>query len=173
MVEIQIPAAQANTLLNANFTTYVHEATNTTHVRTLAYSLPDDVSNHVAFIYPTTQFIPPANNKVQVKAIQPPAAVSKRSRSRRADIPAECAQVITPACLQAIYNIPATPATDHAAASQVTQQMQQQQAQMNPMAGAGQDPDKQFKAEAENLAVVEHYSVLDDVETRLLQRVAA
>ena len=111
MVEIQIPAAQANTLLNANFTTYVHEATNTTHVRTLAYSLPDDVSNHVAFIYPTTQFIPPANNKVQVKAIQPPAAVSKRSRSRRADIPAECAQVITPACLQAIYNIPATPAT--------------------------------------------------------------
>ena len=111
MVEIQIPASQANTLLNANFTTYVHEATNTTHVRTLAYSLPDDVSNHVAFIYPTTQFIPPANNKVQVKAIQPPAAVSKRSRSRRADIPAECAQVITPACLQAIYNIPATPAT--------------------------------------------------------------
>ena len=111
MVTIQLSAAKANSLLNANFTTYVHEASNTTMVRTLAYSLPDDVSNHVAFIYPTTQFIPPANNKVQVKAIQPPAAVSKRSRSRRADIPAECAQVITPACLQAIYNIPATPAT--------------------------------------------------------------
>lgn len=47
--------------------------------------------------------------------------------------------------------------------------MQQQQAQMNPMAGPGQDPDKQFKAEAENLAVVEHYSVLDDVEERLLE----
>ena len=39
----------------------------------------------------------------------------------------------------------------------------------NPMAGPGQDPDKQFKGEAENLAVVEHYSVLDDVEDRLLE----
>ena len=37
--------------------------------------------------------------------------LSKRTRSRRADIPAQCAQVISPACLQAIYNIPATPAT--------------------------------------------------------------
>lgn len=48
-----------------------------------------------------------------------------------------------------------------------------QQTQMNPMGGPGQDPDKQFKAEAENLTVVEHYSVLDDVEERLLQRIAA
>ncbi|KAF4122940.1 Integral membrane protein DUF106 [Geosmithia morbida] len=55
------------------------------------------------------------------------------------------------------------------AASQLNQQMQAQQ-MPNPMAaGPGQDPDKQFKAEAENLAVVEHYSVLDDVEDRLLE----
>jgi hypothetical protein len=47
--------------------------------------------------------------------------------------------------------------------------MQAQQMQMNPMGGPGQDPDKQFKAEAENLAVIEHYSVLDDVEERLLE----
>jgi len=37
------------------------------------------------------------------------------------------------------------------------------------MGGPGQDPDKQFKAESENLAVIEHYSVLDDVEERLLE----
>lgn len=36
------------------------------------------------------------------------------------------------------------------------------------MFGPGVDPDKQFKAEAENLAVIEHYSVLDGVEERLL-----
>lgn len=59
-----------------------------------------------------------------------------------------------------------------AAASQVAQQMQQQQAPMQ-MGGPGQDPDKQFKAEAENLAVVEHYSVLDDVEERLLAGIKA
>lgn len=42
---------------------------------------------------------------------------------------------------------------------------------MGPMGGPGQDPDKMFKAEAENLAVIEHYSVLDDVEERLLAKI--
>lgn len=39
------------------------------------------------------------------------------------------------------------------------------------MFGPGQDPDKQFQAEAENLAVIDHYSVLDDIEDRLLESV--
>ncbi|KAF1730367.1 hypothetical protein ACQRIT_000974 [Beauveria bassiana] len=56
------------------------------------------------------------------------------------------------------------------AASQLAQQMQAQQMPMNPMGGPGVDIDKQFKAEAENLQVVEHYSVLDEVEDRLLAR---
>lgn len=52
--------------------------------------------------------------------------------------------------------------------------MAQQMGQMGPQQGAqmfgpGVDPDKQFLGEAENLAVIEHYSVLDDVEHRLLQ----
>lgn len=61
--------------------------------------------------------------------------------------------------------------SDHLpAASQVAQQMQQQQMPVGPMA-PGQDPSKMFKAEAENLAVIEHYSVLDGIEERLLQRI--
>jgi ER membrane protein complex subunit 3 len=52
--------------------------------------------------------------------------------------------------------------------------MSQQMAQMNPAAntnpfGPGQDPDKLFLAEAENLEVMEHYSILDGVEERLLR----
>ncbi|KAH8591989.1 integral membrane protein DUF106-domain-containing protein [Bisporella sp. PMI_857] len=55
-------------------------------------------------------------------------------------------------------------------ASQTAQQM----GQMGPGAGAnmfgpGQDPDKQFQAEAENLAVQAHHYVLDGVEDRLLK----
>lgn len=61
-----------------------------------------------------------------------------------------------------------------AAASQMAAQMNQMGAQGTPqMFGPGVDPDKQFQAEAENLAVIEHYSVLDDVETRLLQGIKA
>lgn len=53
-------------------------------------------------------------------------------------------------------------------------QMSQQMAQMNPAAnanpfGPGQDPDKMFLAEAENLEVMEHYSILNGVEERLLR----
>ena len=56
------------------------------------------------------------------------------------------------------------------AASQMTQQMSgMNQQAANPFA-PGQDPNKQFMAEAENLAVIEHYSVLDGVEERLLAR---
>lgn len=52
--------------------------------------------------------------------------------------------------------------------------MAQQMSQMNPgAAGAGvfqpgQDPDKVFQGEAENLEVLEHWYVLDGVEKRVL-----
>ncbi|CRK26927.1 hypothetical protein VDGD_03279 [Verticillium dahliae] len=56
------------------------------------------------------------------------------------------------------------------AASQMAQQMGQMGPPQNAqMFGPGQDPDKLFQGEAENIAVVEHYSVLDEVEQRLLQ----
>jgi ER membrane protein complex subunit 3 len=48
------------------------------------------------------------------------------------------------------------------------------QAGMNPMAGmqqnplAAQDPDKLFKAEAENLELVQHEWILDGIEERLV-----
>ena len=57
MITFQIPAEKANALLNANYTTYIHEKTNTTMVRTLSYSLPASVSPHVSFVYPTTQYV--------------------------------------------------------------------------------------------------------------------
>ena len=60
--------------------------------------------------------------------------------------------------------------TRQKAASQMAQQM----GQVNPGAGGqgpfqpGQDPDKIFQSEAENLEVSEHWYVLDRVEDRLL-----
>ncbi len=55
----------------------------------------------------------------------------------------------------------------------MAQQMGQAAPQAPQMFGPGVDPDKQFLAEAENIAVIEHYSVLDDVEQRLLDGVKA
>ena len=59
--------------------------------------------------------------------------------------------------------------TETLAASQMAQQSQGMAPQAPNMFGPGVDPDKQFQTEAENLAVIDHYSVLDGVEERLLQ----
>lgn len=55
------------------------------------------------------------------------------------------------------------------AASQVAQQMAQQQMGANPMGGA-EDPDKIFNAEGENLEVIDHRYILEGVEDRLLAK---
>jgi hypothetical protein len=44
-------------------------------------------------------------------------------------------------------------------------------AMMNPMQ-PGQDPDKLFLSEAENLEVMEHFCILDGVEERILRNFA-
>lgn len=43
---------------------------------------------------------------------------------------------------------------------------------INPF-GPGQDPDKMFLAEAENLEVMEHYCILDGIEERLIQKLSS
>lgn len=56
---IEVPVEKANTLLAANFTTFIHTETNTPMVRTLEYSLPASLGEHVSFVYPTTQYVLP------------------------------------------------------------------------------------------------------------------
>ena len=50
--------------------------------------------------------------------------------------------------------------------------------QMNPTMGVnpfqpGQDPDKLYLSEAENLEVMEHFCILDGVEERVLYKLKA
>ncbi|KAI0642668.1 subtilisin-like protein [Trametes meyenii] len=110
LLQIAVPMDKANALLNANFSAFVHDASNTTLWRTESYSVPADVAQHLAFVYPTTQFIPPPTRKPEVRVVNR-FPKTRRAVSKRADVPAQCAQEVIPACLQALYNIPATPAT--------------------------------------------------------------
>ena len=54
-LSINVPVSQANALLNANFNEYPHDASNTAAIRTLSYSVPETLKDHLAFVYPTTQ----------------------------------------------------------------------------------------------------------------------
>ena len=55
MLSVRVPVRQANALLGASFSMFIHEDTNTTMMRTLSYSLPDTLHDHISFVYPTTQ----------------------------------------------------------------------------------------------------------------------
>ncbi|KAJ7245337.1 family S53 protease-like protein [Mycena rebaudengoi] len=97
MLEISIPVAKANDLLNTDFSVFTHVDSGVTSIRTLAYSIPATLKEHIDFFHPTTSFTRPLQSRAMFKAIHA--------------VPASCATQITPSCLQSMYGIPATPAT--------------------------------------------------------------
>lgn len=48
-----IPVSKANDMLGANFSVFTHEATGRQTIRTLEYSIPVDLAQHVDLIHPT------------------------------------------------------------------------------------------------------------------------
>jgi tripeptidyl-peptidase-1 len=52
----KVPLAQANTLLGASYQTYRHTETNESVIRTVGYSLPAALHEHVQTVAPTTYF---------------------------------------------------------------------------------------------------------------------
>ncbi|KAJ7595201.1 family S53 protease-like protein [Mycena floridula] len=100
-LSIVVPLSKANTLLNARFTEFFHEPSGTTAIRTMQYSIPNDLRDHIELVHPTTSFVAPLSRSAKFTA-----------HSRRA-LPADpsCNSQVTPTCLQELYGIPATPAT--------------------------------------------------------------
>ncbi|KAJ7866003.1 hypothetical protein B0H14DRAFT_3442559 [Mycena olivaceomarginata] len=107
MLEIKIPVSQANDLLSAEFSVFIHVETGKTIIRTLQYSLPALLTQHVEFFHPTTIFAPPLRSKPKLVA----ASSAKRATTGSDDLPDSCTSTINPACLQELYRIPTTPAT--------------------------------------------------------------
>ncbi|KAH9919439.1 subtilisin-like protein [Epithele typhae] len=108
-VSVDIPVSKANQLLNADFTVFTNEATGKQAVRTMSYSLPDELRGHVDLIHPTVVF-PIA------KTIDPSVKSAARRRTFHTPVPRQftpsCDDDNFPSCLQALYNIPLTPAVN-------------------------------------------------------------
>ncbi|KAJ6484875.1 family S53 protease [Mycena sanguinolenta] len=107
MLEIKIPVSQANDLLSAEFSVFTHADTGKTIIRTLQYSLPAALTQHVEFFHPTTIFVPPLSSVPKFVS----HSSAKRATSGTDSIPNSCNSNVTPECLQALYGIPTTPAT--------------------------------------------------------------
>ena len=94
-------------MFNTQFGTFTHTGSNTSYIRTLNYSLPAQVADAINAVHPTTSFSGPSKRS-PVLALE--SSIQKRELKERATAPSSCGTQITPACLQALYNIPATPA---------------------------------------------------------------
>ncbi|KAF8142689.1 family S53 protease [Mycena galopus ATCC 62051] len=109
VLQISLPASQANALFAAQFSAFTHTASGTSSIRTLSYSLPAALTEHIQFVHPTVVFTPPLSNPPGMTAIN-----HKRDDEmlkRTGAVPASCTSKITPACVQALYGIPTTKAT--------------------------------------------------------------
>ncbi|KAK7042012.1 family S53 protease-like protein [Favolaschia claudopus] len=105
-ISVTLPVSKANTLFGAKYTNFTHSNLAAPITRTLSLSLPAELAPHVQVVHPSTAFT----------TTQARLAPRISKREPNATIPAGCdtsdpQNSITPACLQALYNIPTTPAT--------------------------------------------------------------
>jgi tripeptidyl-peptidase I len=107
-ISINVPVSKADDLFATNFEDFVHIESGERMVRTLQYSIPQDLLQHIDLVHPTTTFVKPLVKR-PVMSLPVPGTVNVTERALGA--PSSCNSVVTPACLQSLYGIPKTRAT--------------------------------------------------------------
>ncbi|KAJ7731325.1 family S53 protease-like protein [Mycena maculata] len=116
-VSITLPVSQANELFAAQFEIFSHPELTNTITRTLSVSLPSELVGHVDVVHPTTEFTQP---NVRLLPVASTIQLNKRATPAASCNSSLASGVVTPACLQALYGIPTTPATQKTNALLVT-----------------------------------------------------
>ncbi|KAF7364430.1 Family S53 protease-like protein [Mycena sanguinolenta] len=106
-VSITLPVSKANTLFATKFERFTHPALNGPITRTLSVSLPSELVGHVDVIHPTTAFV-----SQDVRLVPRMRRLTGRDGPASSCNSSDPAGVITPTCLQELYGIPSTPATE-------------------------------------------------------------
>lgn len=98
-ITFTVPIYTANNLFDTEFHSFVHVPSGKRAIRTLQYSIPKELRSHISVVHPATSF-----------DLAKPLGISV-SYGNQGQINASCADTITPQCLQDLYEIPTTPAT--------------------------------------------------------------
>ncbi|GAW04922.1 family S53 protease [Lentinula edodes] len=131
-ITFNVSVGTAGSMLNATYKVYEHTASGKQSVRTLEYSVPEEVREHIRAIHPTTSFYHSAgariislsghhksstpqadsvNNKASSASTSSSTSTSSSSSSAAA-LPtstasfSKCNDTVTPACLQTLYGLP-------------------------------------------------------------------
>ncbi|KAI0199902.1 peptidase S8/S53 domain-containing protein [Astrocystis sublimbata] len=108
---------KANELLNTTFAWYQYEKGGSPKLRTLDYSIPDELASQIDLIQPTTRFGQLGARKSSIFDMQilgPADGDEKKAKiAATGAAKADCrTSQITPACLKSLYNIQYTPSAD-------------------------------------------------------------
>ncbi|EJF62034.1 subtilisin-like protein [Dichomitus squalens LYAD-421 SS1] len=107
-IGVDIAVSKANSLFDADFTTFAYQSSGKQVVRTLSYSLPEALQGHVDLVHPTINFPKP----IDLRLPKTKRAFHEIVPMKR-DVASTCANGTIPACLQDLYQIPTTPATNN------------------------------------------------------------
>jgi tripeptidyl-peptidase I len=120
-VSLSIPVGQLEQMLGTKYHIYKHSATETTLIRTTSYSLPSILHDHVTVVTPSTYFsLPKPHAKTSfvqhiedfsLAALNGAINIATNSGLGTEPLPVSptCDLQVTPACLNALYNISYTP----------------------------------------------------------------
>jgi tripeptidyl-peptidase-1 len=56
-IQASIPAGMANNMFNADFKLFTHTESSQQVIRTLAYSIPAELQNHIDLVHPTVKYV--------------------------------------------------------------------------------------------------------------------
>ena len=120
-ISLSITVGELERMLGTKYHVYKHSATETTLIRTISYSLPTILHDHVTVVTPSTYFSLPKPQR-QTSFVQSIGAYAFGAINEAIDIvtnggvePGQsqvsptCSKQITPSCLNALYNVSYTP----------------------------------------------------------------
>ncbi|KAK7001682.1 family S53 protease-like protein [Favolaschia claudopus] len=113
-VSLTLNVAAANKLLGASFQMFTHRSLAQPITRTLSISLPSELIGHVEVIHPSTSFSTASEPQVPRRRDLENRLIKRDSSSPSESSSLECDGLkvsMTPPCLQKLYGIPSTPAT--------------------------------------------------------------
>ncbi|KAF8178368.1 peptidase S8/S53 domain-containing protein [Mycena galopus ATCC 62051] len=104
-----VPISSAEKMLSTRFGVFEHIKSTKRVVRTLSYSLPQDLAPHIDFVHPTTAFLDPLRHGMGKFSsggnVVAPSDIQKRPTPLNQSDFESCVSVVDPPCVRKLYNI--------------------------------------------------------------------
>ncbi|KAJ7496654.1 tripeptidyl peptidase A [Mycena latifolia] len=110
-VSAVLSVSAAEEMLSTRFSVFEHAESGHRAVRTLSYSLPEELLPHIDFVHPTTAFLDPLRHGMRKFSSDGDAPAERRVQLEKrpvalsqSDSPS-CVKVVDPPCLRKMFNI--------------------------------------------------------------------